>query len=458
MIKYIFNSMIFDRGAFMQIHPDTQLKQKQSLKLMITPEMRQHIQLLQFSSIELMTYIQEQQLENPMLEIDDELAEINNRLRYLNEDARSTTSYGASEQAYTWENHSSSSNSLADFLEDQLLHLSLDTKQKKLCQYLIGNLNEHGYLELDHSQLIQNKTEFEISLSILQSLEPIGVGARTLAECIELQLRHQPEPNELAIRIAHDFLPEVANGKGKQIASVLHVDVLAVQCAIDAIKRCNPRPCANFSSATTVYVYPDVTVKQINGSLHILLDKQVTSNLRIHEKYQKLLHEAHQDQEVIQYVKRSYQSALSFMKGLEQRNQTIYRVTEVIVREQQRFFHDGSDHLKPLTLKRVAEELGLHESTISRATQNKYMQTPHGLFAFRFFFPTGIQSNIASYHVQKQLQQLIKQETKTSPLSDQKLADLLQEKGMSISRRTVTKYREQLGIASSSSRKRYAIS
>jgi RNA polymerase sigma-54 factor len=441
----------------MNIHSGIQLAQKQTTKLMITAEMKQHIALLQFSRDELIEYVQEQLIENPMLETEDqrenELEGITNQLHYLGNEMQTNTNQPMM-QTPSWENYVLLPTSLHEYLENQLSLLSVDPEIKRICQYLIGNLDEYGYLDLSFSE---SDKKWTTGLSIIQSLEPIGVGARTFAECLEIQLQRTREPNAIAIQIVRYFLAEVANGNWKKIAKDLGVEVWEVQQAVDEIKLCNPRPCSNFSIAPAQYVFPDVMIKQVDGVLEIQLDKSTTSQIRIHKKYLHLMKKAHQDPEVVPYLKNCYQSALSLIKGVEQRHNTIYQVTKTILDKQRDFFQYGIAYLKPLTLKRVADDIGLHESTISRATQNKYMQTPHGLFPFRFFFPAGINQDIASNHVRSKLQQLIDQESKTSPLSDQKLADLLQKTGVPISRRTVTKYREQMGIASSKSRKRYAI-
>jgi RNA polymerase sigma-54 factor len=229
---------------------------------------------------------------------------------------------------------------------------------------------------------------------------------------------------------------------------------------VDEIKNCNPRPGGSYSSAPPRYVQPDIYVEKVDGEYVILLNESNTPRLKISAHYHRLLsRQENYAQEANAYLKNMMQSALWLVKGIEQRRDTIYRVAEAIVSNQQAFFEKGLDYLKPLTLKQIAEEIGMHESTISRVTQHKYMQTPRGLFPFRFFFPSGLATEtggeLSAKTVKHKIQQMIADEDKSNPLSDQKISDLLKMEGIRISRRTVAKYREELKIASSAVRKRY---
>lgn len=445
----------------MNIQVGYQLKQQQQIKLTITPEMRQSLKILQLSAVELASYTQEQIIENPMLEAEEITPAKIDQLEISNipssEHKISTLDGDTVKPA--WE-YPASRKSLAHHVEEQLIFLNLSNIEKEICLALIGNLNEQGYLDLDVPlfcrQFRISEQLFENCLSIIQSLDPIGIGSRSLAEYLDIQLRHQKHLHPFAREIAQRFLPELAKNKWKLIAAELGATLSEIQQAVDIIKQCNPRPNTFFSTAPTPYIYPDVTIDHFEDNFQIYVNKAVTPKIHISNTYFRLMNQD-VEQEVEQYLKNQYQTALWFIKGVEQREQTISQIAKVILWKQKDFFERGISHLKPLTLKQVSEEIDLHESTVSRATQNKYMQTPQGIFPFRFFFQTGLSEEMASHTVKNRLQQLIAHETKTSPFSDQKLTELLQQEGIAISRRTVTKYREKLGIASSASRKRYAV-
>jgi RNA polymerase sigma-54 factor len=329
---------------------------------------------------------------------------------------------------------------------------------------LIHNIDERGYLDLDAVHVCKrfriSEELFEECLGVIQAMDPAGVGARSLAECLEIQLKRKDSPNPLAIEIIRHHLEDVAEGRWRKMAQALGAEISEVQAAVDEIKACNPRPGGGYGSAPTRYVYPDVFVEKVNDEYVILLNENDLPHLTVNAHYQRLIRQREQmGEDVAQYLKHWVQSALWLIKGIEQRRDTVYRVAEAIVAKQRDFFDKGVDYLKPLTLRQIAEEVGLHESTVSRATQHKYMQTPRGLFPFRFFFPSGLATvsgdDLSQKTVKKKIERLISEEDKRNPLSDQKIADMLGEEGIRISRRTVAKYRDELGIAPSGKRKRF---
>lgn len=445
------------------------LIQEQRMKMVMTPELRQAIQILQYSATDLQKYIEEQMEENPVLSLsepDKEQTELERWAEYIRDLPRERNWAGTGNHdpdRPSFELYTTEEGTLADELESQLYEFDLTPVKRKVCLYLIHNLDERGYLDLDSSEVCKRllipEEMFAEALEIIQSMEPAGVGARSLEECIELQLRKSEPVNETAIRIARHHLHDVADAKWRKIADALRVDISEVLAAVDEIKTCNPRPGLQFNNAPPSYVYPDVFVEKIDDEYIVLLNERDTPTLTVNHHYQQLLRQKDQlGEEVTQYLKNWIQSALWLVKGIEQRRDTIYRVAQAIVSRQSEFFERGIDYLKPLTLKQIAEEVDLHESTVSRATQHKYMQTPNGLFPFRFFFPSGLQTemgvDLAQSTVQKKIQQMIARENKKNPLSDQKIADLLKKEGIRISRRTVAKYRNEMGIASSTKRKR----
>ena len=443
------------------------LIQEQRMKMVMTPELRQAIQILQYSATDLRKYIEDQMMENPVLsETEQKERDLDRWMEYIRDlpQERNWAGYRKESDETSFESFVTESRTLADELEAQLCEFSLTPKERKVCLYLIHNLDEKGYLDLDSSEackrLLIAEELFEKCLKVVQSMEPAGVGARSLGECVELQLRRREKVNETAICIAREHLEDVADAKWKKIAGALKTEVGEVLQAVEEIKTCNPRPGLQYHSSPPRYVYPDVHVEKIDNEYVVLLNEGDMPNLTVNRYYQQLLRKKDElGEEASRYLKNWVQSALWLVKGIEQRRDTIYRVAEAIVKRQHDFFELGVDHLKPLTLKQIAEEVDLHESTVSRATQHKYMQTPSGLFPFRFFFPSGLQTDagvdLAQSAVQRKIQQIIDKEDKAKPLSDQKIADMLKEEGISISRRTVAKYRDELGIASSTKRKRF---
>lgn len=442
------------------------LVQEQRMKLVMTPELRQVIQLLQYSAADLQQYLEEQMTDNPVLELaDDTFAELEKWLKAMEGDEEPRwRGYRREERADARDYAQAETGSLADELFTQLRELRLSKKERDICEFIIFSLDERGYLDLELVEICKRfrvtEEVAERCLSIIQEMEPLGVAARNLGECLEIQLRHRAEPNELAIEIAHHYLEDVAEGKWRKIAQALNVDVAEVQKAVDEIKTCHPRPGSAYASERPRYVVPDVIVDKVDDEYVVLLEEGETPRLTINTAYQQLIKERERvGEEVAQYLKNWMQSAMWLIKGIEQRRDTIVRVTEAIVLKQKEFFDKGIDYLRPLTLKQIAEEVGLHESTVSRATQHKYMQTPRGLYPFRFFFPSGLPTHsgedLSQKTVQKKIKLLVDGEDKEQPLSDQKIADLLKMEGICISRRTIAKYREELGIASSTRRKRF---
>ncbi|MBH8605035.1 RNA polymerase factor sigma-54 [Thermoactinomyces sp. CICC 10522] len=446
------------------------LYQEQRMKMVMTPELRQAIQILQFSASDLWQYIIEQMTENPVLELPDLEAErlnLDKWLNYLQEMpvSRRRGGYRQEQKESVFEPYAAGSGTLAEELEAQLFEFDLTPAKRKICHYLIYNLDERGYLDVDAVHVCKrfhiSEKRFEECLEVIQAMEPAGVGARSLSECLEIQLKRMDHPNPLAIEIARHHLEDVADGKWRKMEQALGAGMEELQAAVDEIKKCNPRPGRGYDTgAPTQYVYPDVYVEKVNDEYVVVMNESDTPQLTVNHYYQQLIRSRGQiGEEVEQYLKNWLQSALWLIKGIEQRRDTVFRVAEAIVTRQKEFFEKGVDYLKPLTLKTIAEEVGLHESTVSRATQHKYMQTPKGLFPFRYFFPSGLATksgeNLSQETVKKKIKQFISGEDKKDPLSDQKIADLLCGEGIRISRRTVAKYRDEMGIVSSARRKRF---
>lgn len=416
-----------------------QLQQEQRAGLVMTWELRQAIHLLQYSTMDLHDHVYQQLAENPILEIDERSR---NRIP-----SSQPFDFPAMEQKKTLREH----------CKDQLLSDRLDQTSKFFCNYIIDNLDENGYLYLDETEVCHNfgisKEVWNRSLEMVQSLDPIGIGARSLQECIRLQLRKKNAP-AIAQVIAETCLEKVAKGNAKNIATFLKVSLTQVEEAIALIRSCDPRPGSSFFHEIPQYIYPDIIVRKIENEYLIGLNEAVIPALTMNQKYRELLHEPRYQEN----MKVWYQSASWLIRGIEQRRHTLVRVMESILSKQKLFLEKGIEYLKPLTLHEVANELEIHESTVSRTTQHKYVQTPRGTLPLRFFFSSGIESEegevLSSKCVKHKIKGLIAAENKAKPYSDQKITDLLHHEGIELSRRTVAKYREELGIVASKVRKR----
>ncbi|RXT04041.1 RNA polymerase factor sigma-54 [Ammoniphilus sp. CFH 90114] len=454
------------------------LYQEQSMKLVMTPELRQAITILQFSALDLLDYINQQLSENPVIEPLD--MEINRQTETKNtNDGTGDVDWSeyiraSSQGDYVGSNVRSHENeynpldwvvrndhSLERHLSEQLSYIKeLPEIIREVSKYIIGNLDEKGYLELALEQVAQTLNvdleEVEQALWIVQSLEPRGVGARDLKECLIIQLEYAGEKDSLAFAIVEKYLTDLADGRISKIAGDLQVTPQDIQVAADFIRSLNPRPGSDYYRDEPRYIIPDVTVEKVEDEYIILVNDSTSPRLSISSHYERLLK---QDENAKKYIHDKMNSALWLIKSIEQRRMTIYKVTEAIVKEQREFFEKGIAYLKPMNLKEIADIVDLHESTISRATNNKYVQTPRGVFELKYFFSSGLTTAsgdaTSSESVKAKLKQFIDQEDRKKPLSDQKLCELLNETGIEISRRTVAKYREELGILSSAKRKRY---
>jgi RNA polymerase sigma-54 factor len=435
------------------------LLQKQTLKLTLTPELRQSINILQFSSLELVDFLHQQTVENPVLVVRDHSRDDFGKRH----DSKTSYGYQTRDSDFNPIQHCTDSKiTLENHLVEQLMTIpNITPIQINIMKFLIGNLNQHGFLEIEPAITARIFTvplaEIEKVIKMLQSLDPIGVGARNLADCLLIQIRSQSHPHPLAFEMISHHLEDLAAKHFQKIAKVFNVSVTEIQEAADYIKTLNPRPCIEFHHEMTHYITPDLIVRKIKNEYVTIVNDRMMPDLSITH-----FHQLNQEDMISaeDFLKEKYQEAMILMNGMAQRKQTLYRVTKAIVDSQKDFLEKGMSGLKPMTLKDISEQLGYHESTISRATSNKYIQTPHGLFKLKSLFTTGIsRSNCletdSSASVKETIKGLIDKENKLKPLSDQKLVHLLEQNGILISRRTVAKYREEIGIPGSSKRKRY---
>lgn len=454
---------------------DFQLEMRQTQKLLMTPQLQQAIKLLQLPALELSAYLEQQFLENPMLEMAEEVEgeeapESEEEMEFdldweqyfqdrgdggdLARDPREKT---------TFEQYTAGIVTLQQRLRQQLRLISLPKNLAKIADNIIDNLSDDGYLHLPCGeiacQLRVKEVDVAAALTVVQTLEPVGIGARNLRECLLMQLSSRKDAPPFVREIISDHLDLVAKGRIPVLAEILGIDYALVQAAIDYIKGLEPKPGLSLGEdAGSAYILPDVTVLDVSGKWVILVNDSYSHRLRLSPSYQSMLKNT--DAEGTQkFLRGKLNSALWLLKAIEQRRTTLYRITEFILEYQESFFSQGVKSLRPMRLIDVAEALEIHESTVSRAVNGKYLQTPRGLFAFKYFFAANLDTDngvgTASTGVKHVLAEIVAEEDKANPLTDQQLALCLQDRGVKISRRTVAKYRDQLGIPSSTLRKHW---
>lgn len=443
---------------------------QQTQRLVMTPELRQAITVLQKPVAELGELIAGELLENPCLEAEPREpveegapSEVGRLLDFLSRgDLPGAGAPSDRDEETSFEAYTPKLPTLAEHLNSQLGLLPLDRKQERIARFLIGCIDDHGYLTVSveeaAAQLGAPEEQVEAALQVIQSLDPPGVGARSLQECLLIQWATLDDPNPLVPELIRHHLRDLAAGRIPRIAERLGVDTAEVQAAADAIRSLDPKPGRRFGGADeTRYVVPDVVVERVGQEYVVLVNEAPLPRLSISAHYRRLLDTA--DGRTRRYVEDRIQSALWLIKSIEQRRLTLLRVTEAIVRFQRDFFDHGPRYLRPLTLREVAEAVGVHESTVSRATSGKWAQTPQGMFELKYFFSSGVESGrgegVAAEAVKRLIADLIRQEDPAAPLSDQALAEALAAKGLKIARRTVAKYRDEMGVPNSGQRRRY---
>ncbi len=436
------------------------LWQQQTLKLAMTQELKQSIELLQFNSQELTAFLEEKALENPLMELNSNFVKtMDPRAQRIKK-----SKLKQNQDKENWiEQLAVSVQQLDDYLIQQL-PADLTEPEKKIILHFIYSLDENGYLyNVDLPQVAQlygaDEETVEEQLDVLQHLEPAGIGARSLQECLLLQLERLVPVNERAEEIIRQHFQLFADKKWKPLAREIRADVKEIQAVYDLVQTLNPKPGASFASEKPAYIIPDVIVYTEQNGLHIQLYDESVPSISYNEGYAKKLHSAG-DQQVERYLQNRQRDYQWIKRSIEQRKETILKVTKKIAERQPQFFQKGPAFIKPMTMKEIADELEIHESTVSRAVRGKYMQTPFGTFELRTFFVSMIKTagnaDASSEEAKAAIHKLISSENKQKPLSDQEIANLLKtESGFVISRRTAAKYREQLGIPSSSKRKRY---
>ncbi|MEZ5065490.1 MAG: RNA polymerase factor sigma-54 [bacterium] len=497
------------------------LSQKQTLKLVMTPRLQQALKLLQMPSLELSAHIEQELLTNPLLEIDEtaepstpepeapesserevspddtELDSGRNDLDWSEyfDDGFAYQDGGRAEREETefFERVPVGHATLADNLTEQLHLLDLDEETMRVAEYLIGCLDDQGFLAIPLEEVADELAiDVESALRALrrvQELEPAGIGARNLPECLLIQLRQRGEAAGLAAAVVEHHFEAFKQKHYQEIAKALKVEASDIQDVAHEIATLNPRPGAQLAREDARYVVPDLVVDKIDDQYVVSLADGSVPRLRVSRQYRDILVRSARNgeaesasggttaegetppaaapasaraaakEEEVKFVTEKLKSANWLIQTIEQRRRTMVKVMEAIVESQIDFFESGPQALKPLTLQDVAERIGMHESTVSRVTTSKYVQTPRGLFPLKYFFSSGLDTesgeSVSSKMAMGRIRELIEKEDRKKPLSDQKIAELLRKEGLIVARRTVAKYRERMGILSARLRKEF---
>ena len=468
---------------------------EQTQKLTMTPELIQAIQILQFNSQELEEYVSAEIMENPILDIDTTIHSVSATRETEMEDSKSERimkeeaekadfdlrekvveaeyddiSYRqwehrvTNEEVTPFDQYTSADETLQDYLLMQLGFCDLKDCERKIGRYLVEAIDENGYLTVDIHKVAKafkiKDCAAERILSLIQTFEPVGVGARNLEECLLIQLEAKGLLDEKIEYIIRNHLHDLGDNRIQYIAKSTGLTPSEVQQAADLIRTLDPKPGRAYSSGDQVrYVVPDIIVEKEDDGYVILTNDSTVPHLMVSSYYMTMAKTYKNDDEVQKYLNDKYNSALWLIKSIEQRKRTIYNVASAVIQHQTDFLDKGEKFLRPMTLKQIADVVGVHESTVSRSINGKYIQTPRGVFEIKFFFSSGVSGGngdgFSSNSIKTFIKEIVDSEDPKKPCSDQDMVEILKGKGIDISRRTVAKYRESMNILSSSKRRRY---
>lgn len=439
-----------------------QLKTELRQELKLTPQLMQSMEVLQMTSQELLEYISRQAEENPLLDQADPpeaaYAELRRQAVWIDGGLGNRATFAHEESAPEAGAADRDLEGLPAFLRDQLHRLRLSKPLRALCEYLAELVDEDGYLaqeDLDGLADLKIPRELtEQALETLQGLDPPGVGARSLSECLLLQLSRRDQADPVAMDIAARFLPDLGRKRYAAIAQKLGVDAEAVRAAEKAIASLEPHPGRAFQSAEpAVYVRPDVFIAELDGEWKVILNDYYLPRVSVNDYYLRLL-KSSEEKETRDYLRQKLQQAKWLLSSLERRGGALRRCAEAVLEAQRPFFTGETGALAPMTLSALAENLELHASTVSRAIRGKYVQCRQGTYPMRYFFSRNVGGGVSRQAVKQCLLALLREEDPRRPRSDQDLCRLLAERGMPVARRTVTKYRLELGVGSSAARRK----
>jgi RNA polymerase sigma-54 factor len=459
------------------------LLQEIRLEQRLSPQIIQSLKLLQLPTLELERFLKQELEENPLLE-EIQTAEVSPEVAVR--EATKDTAEQFDEQQ--WREVLTDSRDvggrgfrpdvsrefaelpqpaevgLQEYLLSQL-HLSgLMENQIPVGEEIIGNINEDGYLEATLEDIAQGShstvEDVEEVLTVIQTFDPAGVGARDLGECLAIQLKEMDLENTIYMAIVEEHLEDLQHHRYPAIAKALDIYESDVQEAVEELSRLNPKPAAGEFGTTAKTIIPDLIVEKVDGNYLVLFNDSSLPRLRISNLYKEILaKDTKANEETRQYVLDKLNGARWLMRSIQQRRSTMLKVMEYIVKAQHEFLEHGLLHLKSMTLQEVADAIGMHISTVSRVTNGKYVQTPQGIFELKFFFSGRIENrdggDVSTRAIKERIERLVREENGHKPLSDQKIAEALQEEGFTIARRTVAKYRDKMGILPARYRRQY---
>jgi len=496
---------------------EQKLRLKLAQRLVMTPSLQQAIKLLQLSRLELEETLAQEILENPLLDVEEAAEEVSNETEednatseegraeevpaetaleeeplpsaeetyedidieaffsdYLGDGRVEGPSMAAPslEQDNRLENVVSSTGGLSEYLQWQLHLLDLDRRIIEVCEFIIGNLDEDGFLRANDEEIIRGTgcdgDCVVASLAVVRSLDPPGIAAASLQECLAVQIEHlmmdavENGDDELlhkAHLVITEHWDELLHQRWEALADALgYVELAEIKPVLDVIQGLELKPGRIYRQDNNQYIEPDVYVRKLEEEYTITLNDDGLPRLRINSRYQRMLEKKDLDPKANEFLRDKMRSAMWLMKSIDQRQRTIYKVSQSIVSFQKDFLDHGIEHLRPMVLRQVAEDIGMHESTISRVVSNKFMYTPRGLFPMKYFFHSGVDSargeNVSSMVVKERIRKVVEAEDPSRPLSDSKIMRMLQKEGIRLARRTVAKYREEMMIPSSDKRKK----
>jgi len=468
--------------------------QNLSLQQVLAPQLQQSLLILQAPLLELRNLVQQEMETNPVLEelaneteeqqqqqkpeekkattSDEEFKAEFDQLAKLDDEwrdymAQSSSYSGRSQEAEDkrqfFFDSIATQETLQQHLMGQLNQTVLNADDRKTAELIIGNIDDNGFLQTNPEEMSLNtgiaQDDFEHMLTLIQSFYPPGVGARDLRECLLIQLKREGKGNSLEYKMISEHMADLGKRRFPEIARRMGISVEQVQKCANNIAQLDPRPGAIFAQAPQNYVLPDVTVEKINGEYQVILNGEQIPHLRISNTYKDIMSQDGNGSEVKDYIRDKIRSGKFLIKSIHQRQQTISNIAHQIVSRQREFFDHGSSHLKPMTMVQIADAVGVHETTVSRAISGKYMSTPQGVFEMKYFFTPGYQTatgeSMSNTSVKEAILDLVKNEEGNSPLSDKEIVEILSKRGIPIARRTVAKYRTELNILPSNMRRKY---
>ncbi len=461
----------------------TTLNVKLSQRLAMTPALLQKIELLTLNRLELSELLQQELSENPVLEETQERVEAEAEEKSEGEDdpleigreefdyeyffgeylspGQRNSEYEHNSDRPTFETFLASSSTLADHLNWQLNLTALDPQIREIAYFIIGNIDQEGYLELSLEEIADTLevplASVEEARDVVREFDPPGVASTDLRECLLFQIRAAGQEGSLAERLVDRCLPALQTKRYKEITRELGCTLEDISEALEVIRRFDPKPGEKYSQKEPIYIQPDVYIVKGEEGFEVAVADDGMPKLRLNSVYRNLLRKAGVSKDTKSFIRERMRAAIELLKSVDQRQQTIFRVCTAIIARQSDFLEHGLLSLKPMLIKDIAEELGVHSSTISRVVSNKYAHTPQGIVELRKFFTVGVESadghNISTLNVKERIRKIIEAENPKRPLSDQKISKILNAEGIQITRRTVAKYRDQMNIAGSRDRK-----